>query len=285
MANQPAPARPSFTLPREKRPVAALGNGAQVAPPVVAPPPPPPAPAPVAAPAVAYEPRDPVFFLLAVCSFAAALQPPGSVHDADRDQAEKTGAICARVLDGGPVPEKLVLPRHRRTLEVVKSKEDLAARVDGAPVARVMTESEKAREVKRIEAIEKETPIPSRAYVEHQNRTLLEAIGDISEPVRAAALHSAIARITAQPQLTGVRTEEAVSVVIEEIERAIRLAGPIGLTTVSIDTLAAAGQEEFGSSHLPYPANLALDIMDLRFAAFAPDAEPEANDAAQPDQA
>ncbi len=215
-----------------------------------------------------YAPRDPIFFLHAACLFAAALQPSGR-DESDRDAAEAGARDLAAVLDGGPVPKDLILPRFARQLEDLSEAEAaLGSATAGAPggtpsnpralSAGSVLEIRKARQAAgkptdpRAIASEKERVISDHAG-------LVARLGDLSEPVRAAALAASVTRIAARPDLTGAPhlMDNAFGIVVEEIERAIRTAEGLEIPARGIGS--DAGRES-ASNVAPYPANVVLEL-------------------------
>lgn len=212
-----------------------------------------------------YEPRDPAFYVTAAGLIAASLLPPQIVAQSDHDHAEKTGHLCARFLDKGMVPRDYAMPKTQRILELVRQAEILDAAnlgrpIPGAQYPVVMNEGERQRQRAQLDAAARENggTIPTREAVMEENRRTIAAFADVSDPIRWNALLWSQARISSRPQTTGARPEEALGIVLEEMERAIRFGSMAGLPVRSIEK---AGPGENASLHVPYPGNIAVELM------------------------
>lgn len=223
------------------------------------------------APSQEYQPRDPMFYALAAGLFASALHPD-TLHESDAEAADKTGHLCARMLDRGLAPHAFLMPKTRRVLELVHRRELLDAGgtrpLEGQQHPVIMTEGEKQKE---REALAKAGPIPARAEVMAQNEKQIQALTDLSEPVRMSAMLQACFRISARSQVTGARPDEALTIVVEEVERALRNHRDAGNPTRDIESTPPLNDP---SRLLPYPASIAIEV--LRAGAAAMTAEGEA---------
>lgn len=210
-----------------------------------------------------YEPRDPHFYLLAVCMLSAALVPATAnptYHAADHTQADETARKAAQILDGAPAPDGFLQRAiARRLAEIREYQSTVGLTIDprhvptGVPV-RIGTaaEVERARKAEAARA-EKDGPMPSVEELKDQNAKDLTRFRDLSEPVRDAALRSSAVRLAATHEITGARPEEAIGIVCEEIMRALRIAEEIGLPTRSLPENASMSDAAMG---VPYPANM-----------------------------
>ncbi len=212
----------------------------------------------------AYEPRDPYFFAYAWSVITAALVPPTSLDNSDHRFAEETGHACAVVLDGGGAPPKF-LSRHavRRIGEIRELKALTEAQVDRITTARpvrIGTEGEKQQALARVAERERELgyALPTEQEVRDENAADLDRSQDLSELVRLAALHAASVRLSATSDITGARPDEAIGIVLEEIDRAIRIHARIGLPVTAIRDDATVEDSLRG---LPYPAGIAVAVI------------------------
>jgi len=208
-----------------------------------------------------YQPRDPMFYGLAAGMIAAALRPD-TLAESDAEAAEKIGHTCARALDRGVVPEGFLMPKTRRMLDFVHRRDLLQSGETDRPLgtarhAVIMTEGEKQRE---REALQKVGTIPSREELMGQNAKQIAALANLSEPVRHNALHQAALRITAKPHVTGAREQEALVIVVEEIDAALRIHAAIGNPTVDLESDGGILPDD-PSRSLPYPGNVVTDLL------------------------
>lgn len=206
-----------------------------------------------------YEPRDAAFYPMAACMLTAALRPRGS-DPHDIEAAKRAGHACARVLDRGVVPDKFILPSTARILNILDRKEQLTAATEGRPLAGArypvgITEGEKAKERARLDAL---GPTPSRDEAMGQNTKHIKQLADISEGVRLTALLSAYGRILTHNDITGARENEAIAIVIEEMENAIDAHRDAGNPLRSIENEAPGPN---GARHVPYPGSLVIELM------------------------
>lgn len=205
--------------------------------------------------------RDLVFTHYATCIIAAAVLPVPA-HHMDHAAAEVTAAACARILDGGGAPKDYVIRRYARMFDDIAQADAVAEGAKGPVIqnGRIVNAAEGAAFRKKIEAA---GPLPRREVVNSDNAAALARISDISEPVRSAAMHASVARLTVSRE--GVRELDAVAIVIEEIERAIRVADSLGLDSKGIGERKEGTVKEAIES-VPYPGNVALflsiEIMD-----------------------
>lgn len=228
-----------------------------------------------------YKARDPSFFALAAGAFAAALHPD-TLAESDADKADDIGDTCARVLDRGIVPKGFLMPRTRRVLDLVHRQDLLKSGETDRPLAGVrhpviMTEGEKAKE---RELLAKAGPIPTRDELMATNERQIAALADLSEPVRFSALLQACIRIDARPQITGARADEAVAIVVEEVERALRKHKAVGNPLHDLENPNAPPIED-PSRVVPYPVNVMMELLRAG-AAGAAGAAAEADDAGEP---
>lgn len=221
-----------------------------------------------AVPVPAYKPRDPRFFLYAVSSLTAALCPPGN-DSSNHAQAAEAGRACAAVLDGGVVPEGFSTPETVRLLTLVKEKEAIQTARTGIPIpgqqfVPSMSVGVIEREEKRLAAI---GPIPSRDELLTKNKDTVARLRNISAPVRMAALVASSNRLGALPVITGAPSvrADAIGIVVDELIRAIALATELGIP--STEEIGDAEAQKAGSSVLPWPACLALDMIVMTAAA------------------
>lgn len=231
-------------------------------------------PTPESAPVAA---RDLVFTHYATCMIAAALLP-APAHPQDHQTAEVTAAACVRILDGGGAPEGYVIPRYARQLEDVAQGEAVAegARNPLLQNGRIMNAAEGAAFKNKVKA---SGPLPKKAAVEADNAAALARLAGISEPVRHAALNSSVARLTVIRE--GVRVEDAVAVIIEEIERAVRLADALGLDSKKFDAGKDCTIKE-AIEGVPYPGNISLAIAIEAIATITDNDAPPAPGSDQP---
>lgn len=228
--------------------------------------------------AASYAPRDPVFYLLAVCMLSAALQPAG-LAESDRDMAESRARELAAVLDGGPVPADLVLPRFAIKLEeltVLGAILSPTALNPTNPLHVNAGDQTKAREKAKANGVPTD-PAGLGRYKEKviaDHAGLVLRLSDLSEPVRASALWASCTRIGKLELLTGAPhlLADALGIVVEEIERAIRMAESLKLPTRS---MGRNETNETAETVAPYPANIPLALFQAaRRAEDGDEAEP-----------
>lgn len=196
-----------------------------------------------------YEPRSRLFYAEAVQAFRAALESP-PFHDSDRDQAEATAKVCAQALDSGVVPKEYLTPKAARKLELVVQYD----RLNGGGS---QSEAERYRERQRLSAL---GPIPKREEVLADNTRAIALLRDISHPVRNSAFRAAIIKLTSRPGVTGAREADALGIVIDEVETAVRLHGEQTLPLRSPETMSAEEQAQAGADMVPWPVNFALEF-------------------------
>lgn len=233
-------------------------------------------PSPSAPKTETYKPRDPMFFALACGMLAAALHPD-TLAESDADAADKIGEMCARALDRGIVPANFLMPKTRRVLDLVHRRDILQGAETDRPLAGqsrapIMTEGEKQKE---RELLSRAGPIPSREEVMLANQKEIEALADLSEPVRMSALVQAALRLDAKPQITGARADEALAIVVEEIARAVRFHKAAGNPTIDLLEGPNAANVEDPARCVPYPGSMVVELLRAGAAAAAAGVEEE----------
>jgi hypothetical protein len=158
--------------------------------------------------------------------------------------------VCAQALDSGVVPKDYVTPKAARKLELIQQNDRLSS-------GSSQTEAERYRERQRLNSL---GPIPKRDEVMSENTRTLALLKDISHPVRNSAFRSALIKLTSRPAVTGAREADALGIVIEEIETAIKLHSEYTLPVRSPESMSPEEQEQAGASMVPYPVNIALEF-------------------------
>jgi hypothetical protein len=255
------------------------------------------APAPVPATTKAdqnneYQPRDPVFFVQAASLLAASLVPP-SGEASDVQRAETTALLCARILDGGPAPEKLLSLRHFRLwnerahydfVQTSRANKDAGTWARPRPIATVAEEERARAELALREKTLGPLPWPDQRGVDpilEDNAAFMQSLRDISEPVRAAALSAAALRLAQRPDISGATVDDAARIVIDEIDRARRFAEGYGVNVRSVETERSAGRP-IGPNDLAWPASTAAEVAAAGLAALAGELDDEPAELAAP---
>jgi len=211
--------------------------------------------------------RNPTFFAMAASVFAAVMLPAGArVREDDERQAETTGEACALLLDSGVVPEGFVLPEHALVLAEIASDEELTKNP-----GRISAMERQQRLTQQLERARKQGTPPSREQVVAKNAAALKVLGDISEPVRAAAFFAAAARLGVKPpqHVGGLSLNDALAIVAAEIFRAQRFADRAGVAGESLSStlekIAKGSVEDVRGLNvdavLPWPANLGFNFL------------------------
>jgi hypothetical protein len=240
--------------------------------------------------------RDPTFFLQAVSMLVAALLAPSSTTYPDDERlAIESAELVAALLDHGAVPDDYMTPENLAAISQMLYFEH--QRLDETPVKGSSEGERQIRFQQRQKQEQMATKPELKAHVQAprsiktiraDNQQALQALQDISEPVRYAALSATAERIVALGnKVTGFHKTEVLGIAIRELQRAIEFANRYGVPARGIETVEQQKidgliDDETAARICPYPASVSLSLVRAILVADQIEEDPSAPSDSEP---